>query len=209
MSGFTQSERKALADLLLTLGPDAPTLCTGWSTRDLAAHLVVRERRPDAAAGLVVPPLRGYGERVRERAATSAYPDLVAQVRQPPWWSPINNPVADSMINTLEFFVHHEDVRRAQPDWQPRSLPAEQQAALWRRVLGIARLALRRFPATVLVKAPGHGEGQVGAGGPQVRLIGAPGELVLFLYGRQQAARIQVAGPPELASKLRSARLGI
>ena len=28
------------------LGPDAPTLCEGWTTFDLAAHLVVRERNP-------------------------------------------------------------------------------------------------------------------------------------------------------------------
>ncbi|MGJ4074519.1 maleylpyruvate isomerase N-terminal domain-containing protein [Corynebacterium macclintockiae] len=48
----SQSEREALANLLQQSGPDAPTLCEGWSTRDLAVHLVIREYRPDAAAGL-------------------------------------------------------------------------------------------------------------------------------------------------------------
>jgi hypothetical protein len=36
-------ERLELCDLLLELGPDAPTLCEGWTTADLAAHLVLRE----------------------------------------------------------------------------------------------------------------------------------------------------------------------
>ena len=45
-------ERRRFADALLEVGPDAPTLCDGWSTRDLAAHVVLRDRRPDAAGGL-------------------------------------------------------------------------------------------------------------------------------------------------------------
>ena len=58
-------ERAALADLLVELGPDAPTLCAGWDTRDLAAHLAVRERRPDATPGVAVPALAGWTERVQ------------------------------------------------------------------------------------------------------------------------------------------------
>jgi uncharacterized protein (TIGR03085 family) len=209
MTRYAKAERRSLATLLLDLGPDAPTLCTGWTTRDLAAHLVVRERRPDAAAGLVVRPLRGHGERVRGRAAAIGYPELVERVRHAPWWSPVSNPLVDEAVNGLEYFIHHEDVRRAQPTWQPRELPADQQAALWRRASGVARLSLRRFRAAVLIEAPGYGEARAGAGGAPVRVIGAPGELVLFLSGRQRAARVQVDGPPELAAKLRDARLGI
>ena len=47
MSTFAKRERLLLADLLEAEGPEAPTLCEGWSTRDLAAHLIVRERRPE------------------------------------------------------------------------------------------------------------------------------------------------------------------
>ena len=50
-----QRERSALVDTLRAVGPDAPTLCDGWKTRDLAAHLVVRERRLDATPGIMVP----------------------------------------------------------------------------------------------------------------------------------------------------------
>ena len=109
----------------------------------------------------------------------------------------------------MEFFIHHEDVRRAQPGWQPRALTAEDEAALWSRVRRVAQLALRRFRASVLLKAPGYGEVRAGAGGPPVRLIAAPGELALFLSGRQRAARVQVDGPPALIQKLRTARLGV
>ena len=46
-----RAERASLCDLLAEVGPDAPTLCEGWTTALLAAHLVVRERRPDGGPG--------------------------------------------------------------------------------------------------------------------------------------------------------------
>ncbi|MEH0820577.1 MULTISPECIES: TIGR03085 family metal-binding protein [unclassified Micromonospora] len=208
MPRYARSEREALADLMLELGPDAPTVNEGWTTRDLAAHLVVRERRLDAAGGIVLPPLRGYAERVRRRIATRPWAELVGLVRRPPVWSPVSNPLVDELANTLEFFIHHEDVRRARPGWQPRELPAGLRGRLWKPVSLLARTALRRFPADLLVQAPGHGELSVGRGGDRVRLVGSPGELALFLSGRQRVARVQVDGPAALADRLRHARLG-
>ncbi|MFE9652150.1 TIGR03085 family metal-binding protein [Micromonospora sp. NPDC006431] len=208
MPRYARSEREALADLLLDLGPDAPTIDEGWRTRDLAAHLTVRERRPDAAAGILLRPLRRYGEAVRRRTAAGPYAELVARVRRPPVWSPVSNPLTDELVNTLEFFIHHEDVRRAQPGWLPRDLPAGFQAVLWKRAAGMARLALRRFPADLLVQAPGFGERTAGRGGDRLRVVGAPGELVLFLSGRQRVARVQVDGPSAAAERLRAASLG-
>ena len=209
MARFAQSERRLLADLLLDVGPDAPTLCEGWTSRDLAAHLVMRERRPDAAAGIMIGPLRGHSERVRLALATRPYPELVAMVRAAPWWSPVSNPLVDAAANTMEFFVHHEDVRRGRPGWRPRELTREQQEALWGRAKGVARLALRKVRAAVHIQAPGYGETTAGSGGEKVRLVGAPGELTIFLTGRQRASRVQVDGAPELAAYLRSANLGL
>jgi uncharacterized protein (TIGR03085 family) len=209
MPRYARAEREALADLLLALGPDAPTIDEGWATRDLAAHLVVRERRPDAAGGIVLPVLRGYAERVRRRLAASPYPDLVAQVRRPPAWSPVSNRLTDELVNTMEFFIHHEDVRRARAGWQPRDLPRGLQAALWRRAAPLARLALRRFPADLYVQAPGYGEISVGRGGEPLRVVGSPAELALFLSGRQRVARVQLDGPLAAAQRLRSASLGM
>ena len=207
MTRYASTEREALAALLLAVGPDEPTLCTGWRTRDLAAHLVVRERHPLAASGVLVRPLAGYAERVRLREAARPYPEVVADLRRAPWWSPVSNPLTDPLFNTLEFFIHHEDVRRGRPGWQPRALDAGMQKYLFRRVGQIARLALRRLRVGASLHSPGYGETRVGDD-PQVRLTGEPGELVLFLSGRQRAARVQVDGPAAPAERLRTARLG-
>lgn len=204
-----RTERHALADLMAQLGPGAPTLCAGWTTRDLAAHVIMRDRRYDAAPGILFGPLRPYAERVRTAVAQRPYPELVAEVRQPPWWSWATVPPLDSGINTIEFFVHHEDVRRAQPDWAPRSLPADLEGPLWSRAKGLAKLGLRRFKAEVTLHAPGYGETTVGRGGPPVRVSGPPAELLLFAYGRQRAARVEVSGPDDTVTALRKARLGL
>lgn len=209
MARYAYSERHALADLMSALGPDGATILDGWTTRDLAAHLVVRERRPDAAAGILLKPLHRHGERVRLAVAARPYPLLVTQVRHPPWWAPTRIAAVGELIDTLEFYIHHEDVRRAQPDWQPRQLPEGLQAALWKRVPLLARGALRRHPATVLIEAPGHGQRRAGAGGDEVRVRADPGELVLFLFGRQRVARVELTGAPAQTQRLREAKLGL
>jgi uncharacterized protein (TIGR03085 family) len=209
MTRYAQRERQQLADLFLETGPDAPTLCEGWSTRDLAAHLVVRERRPDGVATRLVPAMAGHADRVRRAMAGHPYADVVEKVRNPPWWSLLSNPLTDELFNGLEFFIHHEDVRRGRPGWEPRQLDPGQQAALWRGVSFTAKLGLRRLHIPVLVRAPGFGEVTVGEGTPQATLTGEPGELALFVSGRQRAARVDVDGPPEAAERLRTAALGM
>jgi uncharacterized protein (TIGR03085 family) len=201
MRRFATAERSALADLLLAAGPDEPTLCAGWRTRDLAAHLVVRERRPHTGLGQVVPALRGWAERVRATAAGAPYETLVDRFRARPWWSPVSNAALDGVANLLEFFIHHEDVRRARRDWRPRDLPAEYETQLWARIPAMRRSAGRRFGTELLVYAPGYGECG-GARDPRVRLAGAPAELAIFLSGRQRAACVTVEGPPELIRRL-------
>ncbi|MEV4637193.1 TIGR03085 family metal-binding protein [Actinoplanes sp. NPDC049548] len=205
MAGYARVERTLLADLLLEVGPEAPTMCTGWTARDLAAHLVVRERRPDAMIGVLVPPLAGHGEHVRRAKAAQPYAEVVDEIRRPPWWSPVSNPATDELFNTVEFFIHHEDVRRARPGWEPRVLDRGEQAAIWKALKLTARLALRRLGRPVRVEAPGFGAFQVGDGEPATTLLGEPGELVLFLSGRQRVARVDVTGD----DSIRTARLAM
>lgn len=208
VTAYAKRERQDLADLLLRLGPDEPTLCEGWTTRDLAAHIVVRERRPDAMAVQFLPPLRGHGERVRRAKAAEPFEAVVAELRTPPWWSPLSNPLLDEPVNTGELFIHHEDARRGRPGWEPRELAAGQEDALWRMARLTGRLGLRRLGVPVAVRAGRHGSFTVGEN-PQVVVSGTPGELALFLSGRQRAARVSVDGPTELAERVRSARLGL
>jgi uncharacterized protein (TIGR03085 family) len=202
---FAAVERDALADLLTELGPDAPTLCEGWTTRDLAAHLVVRATRADAAAGIMIKPLAGYLARVQARAAEQDWSALVAKVRRRPGWAVFG----EEAVNQAEYYVHHEDVRRAQPGWQPRELPAELQAAMWGRLGFQAKLAFRRMPANIKITSPGYGTLTAGRGGPEVELTGPPSELVLFLMGRQRHANVELTGSAELVERLKTARLGV
>jgi uncharacterized protein (TIGR03085 family) len=160
-----QDERQALCDLLADVGPDQPTLCTGWQTADLAAHLVLRERRPDAGAGVMGGPMARYTRRVQARlAGRYSFAQLIELIRTgPPHLSMFGLPGADEKLNFVEYLVHHEDVLRAQPDWQPRKIDAQVADELWDR-LGMARLMLRKAPVGVeLVRAsPSRGQADQG-----------------------------------------------
>jgi uncharacterized protein (TIGR03085 family) len=185
---FSQRERLALADLLADLGPDVPTLCEGWRSADLAAHLVTRDRRPDAVPGMVVaaPPLARWTERVMQRARdTTTWATLVDQVRggPPPWIRPL-----DPFINAVEYFVHHEDLRRAQAGWEPRPLRAADEALLWRQ-MRLMRFVARS--AASRLEAPGLAPITVAKGGRGPVVKGAVGELVLWVSGRKEAARVE------------------
>jgi uncharacterized protein (TIGR03085 family) len=150
-----QDERHALCDLLAAIGPDQPTLCAGWRTADLAAHLVLRERRPDAGAGVMGGPVARYTRRVQGRLlARYSFAQLVDLIRVgPPRLSMFGLPGADEKLNLVEYFVHHEDVLRAQPDWRPREIGPALADVLWDR-LSLARLMMRKAPVGVeLVRA--------------------------------------------------------
>jgi uncharacterized protein (TIGR03085 family) len=208
---YSRDERAALADLLGDLGPDAPTLCGDWTSLDLAAHLIVRERRPDAALGAVVPGLGKWGERTRTglRDGTS-WADLLAQLRAgAPAWSPMGNALTESAVNLAEFFVHHEDVRRAQPGWGPRALPSGLEDELWTRLRLLGPLATRGWPGGLTVTAPDGRSVRLRRGTPDVTVKGAPSELLLFCTGRQRVARVDCDGPAEAVEALSVARFAI
>ena len=203
---YAQDERAALAALLDETGPDGPTLCDGWQTRDLVAHLVLRERRPDAAAGVMGGPLAGHTARVqRQYLDRYSYPALIAMFQAgPPSLSPFAIPGADEAANTVEYFVHHEDVRRAAPDWAERELPAGLEDALWKRLKG-ARMFLRGAPTGIaLVRAPGgKAENVIEARpGRRVEVVGSPGELTLWCMGRARAAHVTLRGRDDAVAKL-------
>ena len=201
---LAQQERNTLCDLFVECGPDAPTLCEGWSTADLAAHLVVRERRPDSGPGLVWPPLADYTEKVRRATRERhSWEELVATVRRGP---PLLLRPFDSAMNTVEFFIHVEDVRRAQDNWEPRPLSPELADALWSRV-GPGGMA-KKVPATVVVTSPDRADKEAGTG-PCLVLAGDPGERTLFGSGRQAAARVEITGEAALVAQLRGASLGV
>lgn len=210
MSNPARTERHALCDALLEFGPDAPTLCAGWTTRDLAAHLVVRETRPDAAGGILFARLAPYGDRVRDKMARTDWAELVNRVRSgPPRLSPMRIPAVDRLTNTLEYFVHLEDVRRARPDWTPRELSADLEDTLLGALERGARLMARRSPCGLTMTARGGISFVAKKGHPVVDVSGPIGELVLFIYGRRTVARVEMNGPDDAVAAVEATRFGI
>lgn len=208
MSNHALAERHRLAELLAAAGPDAPTLCAGWTTRDLAAHLVIRERRADAAPGIRVGALAGWTHRVQSAYAERPYDELVGLFRSgPPVFSFFALPGADEAANTVEYFVHAEDVLRAADDWTPHPVPPGRSEALWRRLPLLARFeAGRRSPVRLELHHPDGRTVTAGpTGAPVVRITGEPADLILFTYGRGARTALTVDGPSDAVEALRHA----
>ncbi|GAA2985085.1 TIGR03085 family metal-binding protein [Actinokineospora diospyrosa] len=205
--GVARDERARLCELFTEVGPDAPTLCGGWETRDLAAHLVIRERRVDAAPGILIKALAGHTERVQRAYATRPWAELVELVRTgPPPFSPLR--LLDAQVNTTEFFIHHEDVRRAVPGWEPRPADPRRDGALWTALTRTAKLHFRRSPVGVVLRTP-DGRATTARPGPdQVTITGAPGELLLDAFGRAQT-RVDYTGPESAVAAARAVRRGL
>lgn len=206
-------ERLALCDLFEELGADVPTLLEGWSAKDLAAHIVLRERDPIAGACLVLPGLfQRFAERRRVRLAQArGFEWLVARIRSgpPPGFFRIGWVRAFPNLN--EFFVHHEDARRANGLGPRDSLAPAVEAALWRNVRQGSRYLSRRLRKVGLeIRWAGTNEQMtVRRAEPTARLSGSPGELLLYLFGRQAAARVEVTGPAEAVATVHRTHFGM
>jgi uncharacterized protein (TIGR03085 family) len=202
-----QRERAALVETMRGVGPDAPTLCEGWKTRDLAAHLVIREYRPDAAPGILIPFFASHTEKVQNQVAEQTdWEALVDKVASgPPVYSPLK--LLDPVANVAEMFIHHEDVRRAQPGWEPRSLEPALGNSLRRTLPLMARMTLAKVPARVALRTS-EGKTVLTAGrGPAVTVTGAPEELLLFAVGR--TAKVEFDGEAAAAQAVRDAPKGL
>jgi uncharacterized protein (TIGR03085 family) len=194
--GVARDERKLLSDLFDQVGPDAPTLCGPWTTKDLAAHLVVRERRLDASPGIALKPFAAYTRKVQESYAAKPWPELVEMVRQgPPKFSPYGFGPVDELANSGEFFIHHEDVRRAREGWEPRSPDPVRDAALWKMVKFTGKFGYRRSPVGIVFRRPDGTSATLKQGPTPVVVTGEPGELVLLASGRK-AVRVEYDGDP-------------
>lgn len=204
---LAQNERATLADLFDTVGPTAPTLCEGWLTQDLCEHLVVRESDPLALPGIFVPALSGITRRRMARAAhRGSWTDLVDRFRRGPGrLSPLALSPVDAAVNGMEFFVHHEDVRRAGNDpLPPRLLRVADEQTLWTRVSLLSRIAFSRAPVGVVVENALDPEAsvRVRTGDSIVTMAGKPSEIVLWLSGRRSVTDVEFIGEDDAIAQL-------
>ena len=205
---LARRERIDLCDLALALGGDAPTLCGGWDAQDLVAHLLVRENRPLGAAGIALPGLARLTDREMSRMRRHEFTVLVEKLRTP-GLTPYALPPVERLFNTLEFFVHHEDLRRAQPGWEPRALDQRDQSRLWSAIKVAGRGLVRPAGVPVTIRRSDTGDTAVlRRGSDPVVATGPPSELVLLLFGRDRVRDLVLDGPEDRVARLRKADLG-
>lgn len=194
------AERQHLVEYLREAGPNAPTLCEGWLTRHLIAHLILRESKPLIAAGVLGGPLAKRTEQETDDFAgtlltVGAYDTALFDFSKLPGYLHMRShrPSADVAMNLIEYFVHTEDVRRVKEHWEPRDLPLEVQQKIWELLCKRARLmAGKKYKSGLVLEAPGcfpvsHTVFKPKASARPVTLSGDPGELALYLFGREQA----------------------
>ncbi|MGD9961251.1 TIGR03085 family metal-binding protein [Nocardioides sp.] len=205
---LAREERQRLCDLALDLGPEAPTLCGDWNVQELVAHLLVRERSP-FSVGIAVPQLSGLTERAMVRAQRPGLEAMVARLRSTRF-TPVWIGKVDTLLNTMEFFVHHEDIRRAQPEWTPRRLSSYEQAQVWGGLRFTGKALARPAGVPVSIRRSDRDAVAVLVPGDEpVVVTGLPCELTMFLYGRDQHRDLEFTGPQQKIAALKGAALGL
>ncbi|MGI5129104.1 TIGR03085 family metal-binding protein [Pseudonocardia sp. CA-107938] len=202
------TERAAICDAFAAAGPDRPTLCGEWTTRDLLAHLLVRERQPWASGGILVKALEPITEKAMQGYAATPWSEMIDALRSgPPIWSPFWLGLVDRFANAAEFFVHHEDVRRGEPGWSPRPPDAARDAEVWAIVKRTGRTMHRSSPVGVRLRTP-DGREVVARPGAGVTVVGEPGELLLQAFGRS-AVEVEIEGEPDAVVAFGTAGRGL
>ncbi len=213
MESMSRSERAALCNTALEAGEQAPTLCGQWTVKDLVIHLLVRERDPLGAPGIVFPQLERLTDRSARRLARQDFSSLVERVRSgPPRWSPMSLPPLDRTLNTLEYFVHHEDIRRAGTEWEPRELTDREQKVLWKAIGTAGKGLVRPIGVPVEIRwtsAQRESSAVLRAGEDPVVVTGTPAEITMMLFGREQHVGLEFGGPEASVKKLTATDLGL
>ncbi len=207
-TSVAQVERAQLCDLFDQVGPDAPTLCAGWDAHHLAAHLVARESSPLALVNLVRP--KAAEAELERLVSERELGSLVEELRSgPPKLSVFGTGFTDKHGNGLEFYIHHEDVRRAGSEPGARDVPQWAEDEIWSGLTIAVRGLMRKAPVGAALRRSDTGELRVAASKAHAVIVtGPPSELALFAFGRGSAADVTFDGAPDDVDRLRTARFG-
>jgi uncharacterized protein (TIGR03085 family) len=178
-----ERERRELCDLVSELGPNAPTLCEGWTTLDLTAHLALREH------------FKRWGDERLAKEKALGLPALIERLRRGAPAIPWRVPYLRTVMNGTEYFIHHEDVRRAN-GLGPRTDRPDLEAMALRMVGLSGRMLARKLRPTGLeLVCPDERLRLYGRRGGGAVITGAATEVLLYLSGRREAAQVSVTGP--------------
>ena len=136
--------------------------------------------------------------------------ELVERVREgPPLWNPMRIDAVDELVNTVEFFVHHEDVRRAEDGWTARTLDPTLEKALASSIKRAGGMLTRKASVGLTMHADGVDPVRLRKGDPVVTISGPIGECVLYLYGRKDVAAVTLDGPDDAVTSIADTPLGL
>jgi uncharacterized protein (TIGR03085 family) len=196
IKGVEPSLRAAFAGVCTEVGPDAPTLCTGWTVRDLVIHMYLIEHRwdswPAVPLGNRFRVVRDIYDRLVERERTREWPQLVDRIRSGPKTNPLASQWLRDRMMPREYLIHTEDVRRA--NGIDAKVNDDAQEIAWSRLLGLAkRLFLTTGPYGLALASNGK-RFTLKSGQPTATLVGDPLELLLYVFGRTSVARVELTG---------------
>lgn len=194
LSGLAAAERRDLADYLDTLTASQwqqPSLCPGWTVRDVAAHIASYDLLgwPELAAlfvrsGFSLARANATGV---EQSRSLSTAELVSRLRECAVPRGITSGFGCAIALT-DGVIHHQDIRRALG--QPRTVPEDRLVA-----------ALDFSPRARALPSPKNVRGLravasdldwAHGSGPEVR---GPGEALLLALAGRPAALPELEGP--------------
>jgi uncharacterized protein (TIGR03085 family) len=208
-------ERAGFVATLRAVGPEAPTLCTGWSASDIAAHVAVSEaafgvplfvfngvRRvlPGRLTRRLIDGAQSSGDRLNERMKARGWSEVLRRLEGGPPRLFRSGTLAQ--LRVVEEWIHHEDVRRG-AGLPARTVDPAFEALLWEAGTCVARFPEFQVGRQGLELDGGVGRRFVVGDSPvRVRATGAPSELLLYLAGRGDAAAVSLVGDDDAIRSL-------
>jgi uncharacterized protein (TIGR03083 family) len=192
LMSMARAERADLHAFLTTLTPqqwDTPSLCSGWTVKDIVAHVISYEEL--GTMGLMKRLVKGRIVRANEVGV-----DEFAALSPQELLEFLGNHLTPQgltagfggMIALVDGTIHHQDIRRTLG--QPRTIPANRLGRVLGLVPGNPRLGAGRRIRRLRLRATDidweHGRG------PEVS---GPGEALLMAMAGRPAAIADLAGP--------------
>ncbi|GAB26208.1 hypothetical protein GOPIP_093_00130 [Gordonia polyisoprenivorans NBRC 16320 = JCM 10675] len=188
---MARDERSDLLDFLRTLTPEqwnAPSLCRGWSVKDVAAHMISYDdlgivgMTKRLVKGRLIWANEAGVEEYRHLSATELLETFEQRLTPAGLTAGLGG-----MIGLVDGTIHHQDIRRALD--QPRTIPSERLATVIAAVPSNPRLgAHKRIKGLRLVATDldwAHGQGQ------EVR---GPAEAIMMAISGRADALSDLAG---------------